>query len=272
MRSDTEPSSNRIRQRLRAGRPAIGTWVTSNDPMVAEHVAAMGFHFVVIDLQHTHIDWGDLPALTMAIRLAGADPMVRIASHDYFDIDRALDLGAVGVVVPLVDDERVAAEVASACRFPPAGRRSYGPAPARARAAFGAPGVAAVGDVLCVVQVETAEGLANLDGIARTPGIDGIFTGPYDLSLSLGVAPPGPERSPADEARMAEVEDRVRDACAAAGIASGVVASTRDEARRFMDKGTTLVMVGSDLGFITRGAAYARALLGTPSTATTHVV
>jgi 4-hydroxy-2-oxoheptanedioate aldolase len=166
----------------------------------------------------------------------------------------------------------VAAEVASACRFPPAGRRSYGPAPARARAAFGAAGVTAVGDVLCVVQVETAEGLANLDGIARTPGIDGIFTGPYDLSLSLGVAPPGPDRSPADEARMAEVEDRVRDACAAAGIASGVVASTGEEAQSFMVKGTRFVMVGSDLGFITRGAADAKGLLGAPLMPGSHVV
>jgi 4-hydroxy-2-oxoheptanedioate aldolase len=272
MRSDTDPAPNRVRERLRAGQTVIGTWVTSNDPMVAEHVASMGFHFVVIDLQHTHVDWGDLPPLTMAIRLAGADPMVRIASHDYFDIDRALDLGAVGVVVPLVDNEHMAAEVAGACRFPPAGRRSYGPAPARARAAFGAPGVAAVGDVLCFVQVETAEALTNLDGIARTAGIDGIFTGPYDLALSLGVAPPGPNRSAADEERMAEIEDRIRIACAAAGIASGVVASTREEAQSFIDKGTTLVMVGSDLGFITRGASDARALLGTPTTTATHVV
>jgi len=272
MRSDTEPSSNRIRQRLRAGRPAIGTWVTSNDPMVAEHVAAMGFHFVVIDLQHTHIDWGDLPALTMAIRLAGADPMVRIASHDYFDIDRALDLGACGCRGTTrrrrARGRRGRQRVPLPTRGTPLLWPRTGPCPRGVRCARRRRG----GDVLCVVQVETAEGLANLDGIARTPGIDGIFTGPYDLSLSLGVAPPGPERSPADEARMAEVEDRVRDACAAAGIASGVVASTRDEARRFMDKGTTLVMVGSDLGFITRGAAYARALLGTPSTATTHVV
>jgi 4-hydroxy-2-oxoheptanedioate aldolase len=146
-------------------------------------------------------------------------------------IGHALDLGAHGVIVPMVEDGRQAADAVAACRYAPAGERSFG-------VVRGGPDPAPV----CLVMVETARGLDNVAGIARTPELDGIYVGPSDLALSLGLQPtPTIEHPPVVEGIAA-----VRDACRREDRIAGVHCLNAADAARFAGEGFDMVTAGSD--------------------------
>jgi 4-hydroxy-2-oxoheptanedioate aldolase len=188
---------------------------------------------VVIDLQHGGATEHDLPAMTDAIRLAGAAPVGRVRHAHPADIGRALDLGCEGIIVPNVDSAAQARDVASAVRYPPAGRRSVG-------------GVLAARDPFCLVMVESAEAVACLDETLAIDGVDGIYVGPGDLSLALGceLDPDDPVLKPAFE--------RIWAACAAAGKPVGVHASDGATAGRYREAGCTVLTVTVDVSAIAR--------------------
>src|SRR6201996_8565204 len=187
-----------FRARLVAREPLYGAWSVIPSPLSVRPLAAAGFDYVVIDLQHGGATESDLPAMTSAIRLAGAVPVGRIRHAHPADIGRSLDLGCEGVIVPNVESAAQAREVAGAVRFPPAGHRSAG-------------GVLAAADPFCVVMAESAAALADIDAIVATDGVDGIYVGPRDLSLSLGC-----ELDP-DDPVLGPALGRIWAACAAAG-------------------------------------------------------
>lgn len=162
-----------------------GAWVSFRDPAVVDILAAEGFDWICVDGQHGAPEVSELQPLIEAAHLFGVPSVVRVPGHDVGTLGRVLDAGAGGIIFPTVEDPATAAILVAATRFAPRGKRSYGPTRRSPRYARPAPG-SMEGDALCILMIETAAGLANLDAILAT-GPDAIFVGPYDLSLSLGM-------------------------------------------------------------------------------------
>jgi len=223
-------------ERVRGGETVFGGWAVAPSPVSAGILAA-GLDYVVVDLQHGTATEHDLPALTTAIRLAGATPLGRVRHAHPADIGRALDLGCEGVIVPNVESAEQAAAVAGACRYPPDGYRSAGGAMARQA------------QPLCIVMVESRQAMAELAATLALPGVDGIYVGPRDLSYSLGcpLDPADPVLRPAFEKIWAD--------CAAAGKPVGVHATDGATARLYRDNGCRLVTVVADVPAISRAVA-----------------
>lgn len=245
-------STNPLRARWATGGTTLGGWLIGGDPVLAETLAAAGFDEVCIDLQHSGLGSGDLVGLCQAILLGGSVPTVRLASHDPAIVGKALDVGAAGVIAPMVETAAEAAAIAAACRYPPRGLRSAGSVRAYLNLGSDAPEV--LEDVACVVMVETARGLENVEAIAATPGIDVVYVGPADLALGLGL-PPAARRTAADHARFDAAIDRILAACAGAGVVAGFHCGNGAQARRMADRGFRMLTVTSDLGLVIDGAA-----------------
>lgn len=241
-----------LKQSWAAGTPCHGAWSTIDNPVPVELLGRAGFDFVTIDLQHGFATAHSLPGLLQSLRSTPARPCVRVAWNAPEQIMRVLDLGAEGVVVPMVSTAEEAASAAAACRYAPLGRRSWGPMLANAGHRPVAP---PAGDeqAVCIVMIETAEGLANVDAIAATPGIDALYIGPNDLSLSLGLGRVGPH----DSSVLLEAMQRVIDAGAARGIAVGVDCATSADAWFWQARGAAFTMSASD-ALLLREAADAR--------------
>jgi 4-hydroxy-2-oxoheptanedioate aldolase len=179
-----------------------------------------------------------------AVELGRTQTLVRVpwCTADY--IMRTLDLGAGGVIVPMVSNAEQAAIAAQACRYPPHGNRSFG----KVRSYYSPEGETI--EPLCMVMIETAEAMDNLDAIAATPGVDGLFVGPVDLALSLG------------HGLSLQMSDAILDACGKVvdaarrhGRIAGCAALGNDNARQLADIGMTLLALGADSGFVRAGAA-----------------
>jgi 4-hydroxy-2-oxoheptanedioate aldolase len=177
-------------------------------------------------------------------------PLVRVPWNEPYEIMKALDAGAYGVIVPMVNSRAEAEQAVAACRYPPTGMRSFGPMRA---ALYGGRGYAAEanGQIACIAMIETEEGLRHLDEIVTTPGLDAVYIGPADLALALGL----PAVGDTDEPRHAAAVSRIADACRGAGIAVGIHTSSLAYAKRYLAAGFNLVTLGSDAGFMLRAAA-----------------
>ena len=242
-----------IRQKWAAGEVTYGLWTAIPDPFAAELTALSGLDYICVDQQHGVMDYRDLVALLPAIERHGVLPITRVPGNEPWLIGRALDAGAMGVVVPMVSTAAQAAAAVAACRYAPHGVRSFGPIRAAIAAGTGDPRV--LEQVLCIVMVETVEGLENLDAIAATPGVDAIYIGPADLALSLGLAP----KLEATEPRHAEAIAAIRDACKGSGIAAGIQCSDGRAARAQVEAGFQMVTVAKDSALLQ--AAVRRELL-----------
>jgi 4-hydroxy-2-oxoheptanedioate aldolase len=238
---------DRLRARWHAGDPTFGGWVVGRDPLLAERVARCGFDEVTIDLQHAPVGSADLPALTMAVTVGGAVPLVRVVSADPWGIGRVLDLGAAGVIVPLVEDAGTAETVVRACRYPPVGTRSTGPV--RARYVFGSDEPAVLESALVVLMIESRAGMGAVDEIAAIPGVDVVYVGPADLALSLGLSRTG-RRTPAEERELDAALDRVVEACRRAGRVAGLHCPDGAAAAAAVERGFGMVTVTSDIGLV----------------------
>jgi len=211
----------------------------------AEILAEAGADYVCADQQHGVIDYDSMVPMLQAIRAEGAAPITRALSNDPFLIMKALDAGALGVIVPLVNDAAEAARAVSACRYPPRGMRSYGPV--RAARVIGSRNPEDLaGEVLCIVMVETREGLDRVEEIAATPGLDGIYVGPTDLALSLGLPPTLDIR----EDEHARAVERIRVACHRNGIAAGIHSASGESAREHAEAGFDMVTVAADAALL----------------------
>src|SRR5471030_3027552 len=170
----------------RRGEPSVGAWLSLGNVHTAELIANAGFDWLVIDMQHGLIPYADMLRMLPAISTTETTPLVRVSGNNLPEINKALDAGAMGVIVPLVNTAEEAAAAVSACRYPPDGTRSFGPTRA---ALYGGRGYAteANGQIACIVMIETQAGLDNLDAIVSTPGVSGVYVGPADLALALGL-------------------------------------------------------------------------------------
>jgi 4-hydroxy-2-oxoheptanedioate aldolase len=242
-------SLNPLRRAWAEGRTAFGLWSVIPSSFSAELAADAGFDYVCVDQQHGVIDYDSMVPMFQAIRAGGAAPITRVLSNDPFLIMKALDAGAWGVIVPLVNSAEDAARAVSACRYPPQGMRSFGPV--RAAGVIGTRDREKLGgEVLCLVMVETSNALERVDEIAATPGLDGIYIGPSDLALSLGL-PPTLE---IQDGEHAEAVGRIREACKRSGIAAGIHCLSGEWARKHAEAGFDQVTVATDATLL-RGAA-----------------
>jgi 4-hydroxy-2-oxoheptanedioate aldolase len=232
-------NSGEFCNRVRSGETVYGGWLVVPGPLGAVVMARSGVDYVVIDLQHGGSTEHDLAGMTASIRLAGATPLGRVRYAHPADIGRALDLGCEGVIVPNVESAEQAELVVGACRYPPDGYRSAGGV------------LTGAAQPLCFVMVESVNAIEQLDSTLSVPGVDGIYVGPRDLSLSLGC-----KLDPHDPVLRAALE-RVWAACAAAGKPTGVHATDGETARLYRENGCRLVTVVSDAAAVTRGAASA---------------
>jgi 2-dehydro-3-deoxyglucarate aldolase/4-hydroxy-2-oxoheptanedioate aldolase len=234
--------------RMRQG-ATFGSFLASGSDVIADVMGSAGFDWLLVDLEHGAGVEGALFAQVSALRSHGLPTLVRVESPDRIRIGRVLDLGVDGVMVPRVDSAGMAADVVSATRYPPTGQR--GVAVSTRAAGYGGTSVAGLPDIpppLVVLQIETAEGVHHVDSIAAVEGVDSLFVGPADLSVSLGV--PGETAHPL----MYDAMTRVLEATRAHDRIPGIMAGTVADAQRFLGMGFRLVAVSSDVSLLSRAA------------------
>jgi 2-dehydro-3-deoxyglucarate aldolase/4-hydroxy-2-oxoheptanedioate aldolase len=205
-------------------------------------LSAAGADFVLIDLEHT--GWGieGIRSLLAAARSESVAPLVRVQGSARHLISPALDLGALGVMVPMVDDALEAERIVQAARFAPRGGRGFGLLyPDQLVGGVGAAIELAEAETVVIVQIETPAGLDHAEEIAATPGVDALWVGQFDLSVAMGI--PGAF----DHPRMRAAEDRVLAACSAAGLAAGVLVGSVEVASSMLARGFRMVALGSDI-------------------------
>ena len=179
---------NKIKQMWKEGKPVTLGWLSVSHSFTAEVMARQGFDALCVDLQHGTNTMGDLIPMLQAISQTDTSPVVRVPWNEPSTIMKALDYGAYTIIVPLISSAADAAAAVAACRYPPKGIRSSGPI--RALQYGGADYLAHADDeILVFAMIETREGLANLDEICATPGLDAVYIGPSDLSFALGLPP-----------------------------------------------------------------------------------
>jgi 4-hydroxy-2-oxoheptanedioate aldolase len=239
-------AGKRLRGKVEAGEPVFGLWAGIPSSITAELAGLAGYDYVCVDLQHGLNSEATLVSMFQAAQAGGAVPLARLAWNEPWLIMRALDLGAAGVILPLIDNAAEAARAVEACRYPPVGKRSYGPV--RAELLVGSASPDELGsDALCIAMIETRDGLDNLDEIAATPGLDGLYIGPSDLSIALGLPPRAVAVDPGEDRQaLADAIDRVRDVCAANGLIPGMHCAAGQAAAKYADEGFRLITVGVD--------------------------
>lgn len=244
--------TNKLKQHWAEGRAAINGWLSIGNPFTAEIMAAQGYDAVTIDAQHGALDYNAVLPMLQAMRASGVTPMVRVPWREPGAIMKALDAGAQGIICPMVNSAEEAAEFVSYMRYPPHGQRSFGPT--RATFAYGGYSVAANDQLLALAMIETRRGMDNLDAIAATPGIDGIYVGPADLTLDTqqGRLPPGFDR---EEPEMIELLTQIKNVCKANGIRACLHCGTPEYAARAVGWGFDMTTVGGDTRLLSAAAA-----------------
>lgn len=248
---------NPLKKKWTEGQPTINGWCSIGNPFTAEIMAAQGYDSVSIDIQHGALDYSAALPMFQAMRASGAVLMARVPWLDPAAIMKALDAGALGIICPMISSAEQAAEFVSYMRYPPLGQRSFGPT--RASFAMKGYGVEANEAVLAFAMIETAQGMENLEEIASTPGLDGIYVGPADLTLGLaeGRLPPGFDR---EEDEMVTAIRRIADVCRAKGIYAALHCGTPDYAAKAIGWGFNMTTVSGDSRLLAAaaGASVAR--------------
>jgi 4-hydroxy-2-oxoheptanedioate aldolase len=248
---------NRLRTIWGNGDAALTGWLSIPSAFSAELLAHAGFDCLTIDVQHGLIDYAAAVSMLQAIATTAVTPLARVPWNEPGIIMKLLDAGVYGIICPMISTPAEAAAFAAACRYPPDGIRSYGPRRAMLYAGSDYQ-EAANRTILAIAMIETAEGLANVDAIAATPGIDALFIGPADLSLALGRT----QRMDQTDPIMVEALDAILAAARRHGKVAGLHTGSPGYARQMIDKGFQLVAVQSDAGYMEAEARRVIAAVG----------
>jgi 4-hydroxy-2-oxoheptanedioate aldolase len=244
------PTAADFAARIRSRERVLRYWVVLDSPIATERIARLGYDYVCFDAQHGLLGYSGILAGLMAVDAGGrCVGLVRVGANDPFHIGRALDAGAVGVIVPLVDSADDAARALRSATYPPDGVRSYGPM--RSGLRLGPAPAEANACVVALAMIETPGGLANVEDICAVPGLAGVYVGPSDLRIAVGGASPSDHA--VDEVFEAALV-RVRTAAADAGVAAGIHTDTGADAARRLAEGFTFATVSSDLGHLEQAA------------------
>ncbi|HZV51262.1 MAG TPA: aldolase/citrate lyase family protein [Candidatus Dormibacteraeota bacterium] len=225
----------------------LGGWCTTPSSFSAEVMGRAGFDWVCVDTQHGLIGYDQMAVMLQALAITGTPAFVRVRWNEPGEIMKALDAGAQGVIVPMINSAEEARQAVGASRYPPEGYRSWGPI----RAALDVPGytpASANRRTVVAIMIETPEGVARADQILAVPGIDAVYVGPADLAVGLGLTPP------ADDPEHARSVEAVAAACRRHGVVAGIHCGSVEEARHWRERGFQMLNVGSD-AVLLRGAA-----------------
>jgi 4-hydroxy-2-oxoheptanedioate aldolase len=237
-RSSLSPCS--LRERWSAGDTTLGAWLFLREPFTAEAAGDAGYDYVCVDMQHGLADYRDTAAMMQALAKSSATPIVRVPWNEPAMIGRVLDAGALGVIIPMVNTAVEAAEAVAACRYAPVGKRSVGPIGAMAR--YGSGYFRWANErIACMPMIETIEAVENIDEILAVPGIDALYVGPADLSLTLGL-PPLMDHA---DAKFQDALTTVLAACKRHGVVAGIQASPALTETR-VKQGFQMITVGYD--------------------------
>ena len=238
---------NNFKHAIRAGRPQIGLWVSLANAYSAELVAGSGFDWLVLDGEHSPNSPTTVISQLQAVAAYPVSAIVRPAWNDKVLIKRYLDIGAQSLLIPYVQNANEAADAVAAIRYPTRGVRGVAGVTRASRFGRVADYAKRAEEELCLlVQIETREGLDNLDAIAKTDGIDGVFIGPADLAAALGHL---------GNQQHAEVQSAIQDAIKrirGLGKPAGILATDEASTRRYIEWGTVFTAVGLDAMVLAR--------------------
>lgn len=247
------PYTHPVRDLWSKKKTAVNAWISSGSAFIAEILTLQGYDTVTVDMQHGMGDFAQTLAMFQAIRAGGGTPMVRVPALEASIISKVLDAGSMGVICPLIDTAEQAAQLVSYVRYPPLGIRSSGPT----RAGLIYPnytGAFANAEPLVFAMVETQAGMDNLDAIVRTPGLDGVYIGPSDLSLGLskGKLPAGFDRQ---EPEMIAAIQKIVAATKTAGIKTCLHCGSSEYAAKAAGWGVDLVTLLNDVRMMAAAGA-----------------
>lgn len=240
--------ANPLKQRLQAGEIVYTGWLHIPSGWSAEIMAHQGWDALTVDMQHGLSGYADARVMLQAIAGTPTVPLVRPTALDGGEIGRLLDLGALGIICPMVNTPDDAARLVAACRYAPEGTRSLGPT--RAALLYGADYAAHTAELLILPMIETTDGLTNLDAIVAVDGVDGVFIGPGDLNQSLYGAGKLDSRDPAFLQILGDILQRVR----ATGKFAGIYTASPDYAAEMRALGFHLIAVSSDGRMLAAGS------------------
>ena len=229
-----------FKEKLRQDVPLVGIIQTLASSEITEIIAAAGFDWLFVDLEHGTLGIREAQVLLQAANPA-LDCLVRVPANQEDWIKKSLDIGADGIIIPQIHSAREAARAVASCKYPPQGNRSVGIARAHGYGPHFDQYVANANDEIAVVlQIEHSQAVANIDAIAGVPGIDALFVGPYDLSASMGK----PGR--VNDADVQRAIAAVKECADAVGLPVGIFAADPVAARACMAAGYKLIAVGMD--------------------------
>lgn len=232
---------NRLKQIWSEGKPVVGGFLSIPHTLSAEMMAHTGLDWLCIDMQHGCIDYSDAVHMLAAISTTAVTPIVRVPWNEPSMIMKVLDAGAYGVIVPMVSNRAEAERAVAACRYPPKGIRSNGPN--RAVLYGGADYQKhADNEMLCIVMIETAEGVEKMEEIISTPGVDAVYIGPTDLALALGLPPVMDNDDPKHVATV----NRVLELCRKHKVIAAMHTMSAKYTQRYIDQGFQMVMLTAD--------------------------
>ena len=238
---------NRLKEIFKSGKSAVNGWLQIPNSFTAELMANQNWDSLTLDMQHGVIDYPNAIGMLQAISTTEVVPMARVNWNEPGQIMKILDAGAYGIICPMVSNKKEAENFVKACMYPPNGYRSYGPIRGLV---YGGSDYAdeANNEILKFAMIETKESLDNLDEIMKTPGLDGIYIGPADLSLAIGQKPSfdKPEGDPVYEVIM-----KILDHAKKNNIIAGIQNGKPEYAEKMINKGFQLVTIGSDQRYMT---------------------
>ena len=237
-----------FRTRLRSGERLVAPLLTLNSPAVTELMSAVGFDWLFIDAEHAPLEPSQMQALLQG---AGTTPcVIRLPVGDDVPIKKALDIGAAGIIAPQVNSADHARRIVQAAKYAPLGQRGLGIARAHGYGLKVREYMERANeDTAVIVQAEHRHAVADIRNIVRVEGVDGVLIGPYDLSASLGR--PGA----VDHPEVTGAIERVREACAEAGLPIGIFGVTAEAVQPYIDRGFTMIVVGVDTMLLAHAAA-----------------
>jgi 4-hydroxy-2-oxoheptanedioate aldolase len=242
-------TSSQLQQRLSHGKPVWGGWITGPTSIGPEEFARAGYDYVGFDAQHGYLDDADIANILRRLEHVPIGTAVRLPSADPAPIGRVLDAGADAIIVAMIESADQAAAAVSATRYPPTGVRSFGPL----RASLGSDTAALQARVSVFAMIETAAALADVDEICAVPGLAGIYVGPADLAISMGVEVTKATSHPAVRDTIVNIQR----AAAAAGLVPGIHAGGGKVGHAMAQLGFQLITLTAESQALRRGAAAA---------------
>lgn len=242
--------ANQLRLRLAAGKAAVNGWLAIPSGFSAEVMAQCGWDSVTVDMQHGVQDYQSMVQCFQAMQAHPVTPLVRVPWNEPGIIGKVLDGGAMGVICPMVNTAQEASILADSCLYPPAGKRSNGPIRAAMYGEASSYQATANQEILVIPMIETQQGIDNIDEILSVPGISGIYIGPSDMGLSLGMIPILDREEPV----ILDIYSRLLASCKKHGKFAGLHNGSAAYAARMIQMGFQFVTIANDSGLMARAA------------------